>query len=670
MKIISTSFLLILIFSIAAFSQNTIRKDAETTSRAIRRDVPLTNSILKALEEGTRDFTGKPGPNYWQLQTDYTIYASLDPGTQIISGKESIVLHNNSKDELTEILLKLDHNIFRAFVPRGYSVPAETTEGMIVTRLVVNGDEVDLGLRPRPWRWGETLPPRLEAFDLDQTVAVINLEEPIAAKSKATIEIDWHTKLPGGPNGRGHRMTQRWEDRVFQPTQWFPRVAKYDDLRGWKRAPYLGPAEFFNNFGRFDVKIDVPGGWIVSGTGILQNPEEVLTESVRNRLAKVLDSNDEIVIVGEDERGAGKATAEGNSLVWHFIADQVNDFAWATSDEYVWHATRATIHEKGPVTIHMVFLPERANRFERAGELSRHALEFYSELWAPYPFPQLTLQDGPSAGMEYPMVINSNQGAADHEVAHQWWPMMVGTNETRYGWMDEGFNVYMNRLSRAHRNGEIANLDSVGQRYGQMSGWEDEAPMMWNSNYAGNGYGYQTYSKVSPMLSMLGGIVGDKAVQEAMSDYTHTWSFKHPSPWDYIFFMNNALGRDLEWFWYYWLWTTESVDGSIQNVKVDGDKTIVTVHQAGQMPSPVILKVEFDNGRQALKEMDNAEMIDGNTAIVTWPVDVWFEGSKTYEAVLDFGARKITRISFDPGARFPDKNPSDNVWPREMEARK
>lgn len=657
--------LLCLLLPTLAFAQPPIRQSIETDTRAIRQDVPMTNSIRRAFAAGTRDFSGRPGPNYWQLQTDYTISVSLDPSSQLLSGSETIVLHNNSNDELNEIFLRLDHNIFRSLVPRGSSVPAENTDGMVVTRLAVNGEEIDLFARRQRFRRGADAELRMEVYGLDQTIAQIRLHEPIASKSKATLEIDWHTQLPGGPNGRGHRMTQRWDDTLFQPTQWFPRIAKYDDLRGWNADPYLGPAEFYNNFGRFDVRIDVPAGWIVSGTGVLQNPEEVLSPTTRERLAKVLDSDEEITIVGEEERGPGKATAEGEGLVWHFVADQVNDFAWAAAQDYVWKATRANIPGKGPIPIHMVYLPSRARYFERAGEITRHALEFYSELWAPYPFPQLTLQDGPSAGMEYPMVINSNQGAADHETAHQWWPMMLGTNETRYGWMDEGFNQYMNILSRAHRQGENPQLDRYGQSYGRRSGDEDEAPLMWSANYAGDGYGFQTYAKTPLMLSMLGGIVGDKNVQKAMSDYTKVWSFKHPSPWDYIFFMNNALGQDLEWFWYYWLWTTESVDESVQKVQQRGNKTVVTIHQAGAMPSPIVLKVELSPGDKPIKPGQNVELIDKNTAIVTWPAKVWFDGNRTYEAVLDLGSRKIEKITLDPDARFPDGNPDDNVWPRE-----
>jgi len=636
--------------------------------RAIRRDVPLTNAIRRAFDAGTRDLTGRPGPNYWQLETDFTIQARLDPATQTITGTETILIHNNSPVALNDLAMRLDHNIFRGLVPRGTSVPAENTDGMVVTRLAIDGAEVSLAPASAGGRrgGGAGAPPAQRTNSvsgLDQTLARIILANPIPSKGTARLEVAWRTKLPGGPNGRGHRMTQRWDDALFQPTQWFPRLAKYDDMRGWDTSLYLGPSEFYNNFGKFDVKIDVPGGWIVSGTGVLQNPDQVLTATARQRLASVLGSDAIVTIVGADESGPGKSTAPGERLVWHFVADKVNDFAWATARNFVWQATRATIPGKGPVPIHMVFQPEHAAQFANAGQITRHALEFYSKLWAPYPFPQLTLQDGPSAGMEYPMVINSNQGAADHETGHQWWPMVVGTNETRYGWMDEGFNQYMNVLSGADTRGVPANLNGAGQSYGRTSGNEDEAAMMWSANDAGVMYSFQTYSKTPLMLSMLGGIVGDDAVQRAMSDYTKAWSFKHPSPWDYIFFMNNALKQDLGWFWYYWLWTTESVDGRITNVATAGARTTVTVRQDGQMPSPVVLKVKFAAGGAALNAMPNAKMIDATTAVVTWPVEVWFNGSRTFDAVLDFGGRAIESVTLDPLCRFPDRDPNDNVWP-------
>jgi len=636
--------------------------------RAIRRDVPLTNAIRKALDAGTRDFTGRPGPSYWQIRTDYTIQASLDPATATITGTETIALQNNSPQELVDLALRLDHNIYRAKASRDSSVPAETTDGMVITAVSINGQAIDLKAPPvfgggGRGRGGTAIPRRLSVRGLDVTTARITLAEAIPPKGAAKIEISWHTKLPGGTGDRGHRMSQRFGDELFQPTQWYPRLAVYDDLRGWDTNPYLGPSEFYNNFGRFDVTLDVPGGWLVSGTGVLQNAAEVLSPTVRERLSHVLESDADIAIVTEAEAGTPGITAPGDRLKWHLVAELVNDFAWATAKNYAWKATRATIPGKGPIPIYMVYQPAHAASYKNAGPIGRHALEFYSKLWAPYPFPQFTMQDGPSSGMEYPAVINSNQGAADHEAGHQWWPMMVGTNETWYGWMDEGFDEYMNILSDADAAGKAPSFVNVGQSYGRVSGSEDEPPMMWNANYAGPMYGYQAYMKTPPMFAMLGGIVGDAEVQRAISEYTKAWAFKHPSPWDFIFSMNRSLKQDLNWFWYYWLWTTESVDGSIDKVVTTGGRTTVTVRQAGQMPSPVVLKVQFAASGPAIKPMANAKMIDATTAIVTWPVDVWFNGSRTFEAVLSFGARAITGITVDPDGRFPDRNPDDNVWP-------
>jgi aminopeptidase N len=242
--------------------------------------------------------------------------------------------------------------------------------------------------------------------------------------------------------------------------------------------------------------------------------------------------------------------------------------------------------------------------------------------------------------------------------------MMVGVNETWYGWMDEGFNQYMNILSDADRDGKPYKLDSLGISYGSISGNELEPPLMWDGNYAGPLYGFQAYGKAPLMLSALGGVVGDSAVWRAMSDYAKAWRFKHPSPWDYANFMSNALHQDLGWFWYYWLFTTERVDESIQNVTTRGRSTAVTIRQDGEMPAPVILKVEFAPGGAAIRAMSNSRMIDATTAVVTYPVDVWFAGSRTFVANLDFGGRAVTKITLDPNGRFPDKDASDNVWPR------
>lgn len=260
------------------------------------------------------------------------------------------------------------------------------------------------------------------------------------------------------------------------------------------------------------------------------------------------------------------------------------------------------------------------------------------------------------------MVINSNRGAADHETFHQWIPMVVGTNETFYGWMDEGPNQYANILSDAHAEGKAPVLDGAGQDYGRLvQGNEAEPPMMWNANYGGPFYGFITYSKTPMMLSSLGGVVGDSAVQRALREWATAWRYRHPSPWDFMFSMNRSLDRDLGWFWNAWLFNTESVDGSIRGVRVNGTSATVTVYQAGEMPSPVVLEVKLAG--PATRTMANAVMSDATTAVVTWPVDVWFGGSRTFEAVIDLGA-PVTSVTLDPQRRFPDRDPADNSWQR------
>jgi len=639
---------------------------AQAATRAIRRDIPLTNTIRRALAAGTRDSTGRPGRNYWQLWMEYTINVRLDPATSTITGHETIKLHNNSDTSLSSIQLRLDQNIFRGDNPRGASVPAENHEGFVITDLKVDGSAVDpdaqssgRGRGAGPASSGSSI------SGLHLTSARLNLANPVAAKGVATLEIAWHNKLAGGP-GAGHRMTLRWGDSLYQVAQWYPRVAVYDDLRGWDTEPYLGPAEFYNNFGRFDVSIDVPSGWIVGATGVLQNPAQVLSASARERLSHVLESDSTRNIVGADETLA--SPAGGDRQVWHFVADTVNDFAWATARHWVWQATRASIPTRGPIPVNIYFLPGRATQFSNSGPILRHALEFYSKLWMPDAFPQHTMVDGPDNGMEYPMFVMSNDGPADHETGHQWWPMMVSNNETWYGWMDEGFNQYMNILSAADAGHRASDLDGRGQSYGLTSGDEREGSLMWNENFGGPLYSFQAYGKTPLMLSMLGAIVGDTAVWRAQSEYAKAWRFKHPSPWDYAFFMSRALHRDLDWFWYYWLFTTESVDGSIQSVTTNGDRTIVTVKEDGQMPSPVVLKLQLAPGNSPIKAPANAT-VSGDTVVVTYPVDVWFNGvSKTFKADIQLGGRKVEKVTLDPHCRFPDRDPSDNVWPRAMAA--
>jgi len=623
---------------------------AQVPDRAIRRTIPITRSFERGLAAGTRDSTGAPGARYWQLRVDYRLNARLDPAAGRVSGNGVITITNPSPTRLDSVALRLYQNRFTASGIRVRNPPS-VTAGIRITRLVANGGVVDsLDALVPPWA--------------TPTVILVPLANPIPAGGSGTLEVGWVTEVPDVPEGRrGAARGGRRGSRVFQVAQWYPQVAKFDDLRGWDVEPHLGSSEFYNNYGRYDVSLDLPGGWLVGATGTLQNPGDVLSPMVRQRLGRVTASDSQQVIVGPGERGVGWSTTGGERLSWRFAADSVNDFAWAASPDYLWDATRATIPGRGPIPVNLFYLPEH-ERYRQTGAMARHALEFYSRLWFPYAFPQFTQVDGPEGGMEYPMLTMSgpNFGVTDHEIGHQWWPMMVGTNETWYGWMDEGFNDYMNSLSEADYRNRPAELDSLGMSFGKTALSEGQAPMMWDNNYGGPFTTYVTYDKAGMMLSMLGGIVGDSAVVRAMRSYAETWRFRHPSPWDFMFAMNRALGRDLGWFWYYWLFTTETSDGGIAEVRRNSGRTRVTIRQAGEMPAPVVLRVEFaPDGPLPQARMRNA-VISGRTALVTWPVDVWFSGARTFVGELDFGSARIERIVLDPGARFPDRNPADNVW--------
>jgi len=394
---------------------------AQEPPRAIRRTVPITRSFEAGLKAGTRDSTGKPGPRYWQFGTDYKIDARLDAQTGRIIGREVITIRNPSDSALRVLALRLYQNRFDPMSTR-LQAPPSVTGGMTLYRVVVDGAEIDTKLPAPKWATG--------------TVVMIPLAKPIAAGGTSTVEIEWVGDIPDIPIGRGAARGGRRGLRVFQLAQWYPQVSKYDDLRGWDRDPHLGGSEFYNNYGRFEVNIDVPSGYLVGATGVLQNPEEVLTAPARERLSHVLESDSQRTIVGAEEWAAGRATATGYRLVWRFVADSVNDFAWATSAEYRWDATRATIPARGPIPVNLFYLPEDST-YRATGAMARHALEFYSKLWFPYAWPQFTQVDGPENGMEYPMLTMSGPGfgVTDHEIGHQWWPMMVGsTRPGTAGW--------------------------------------------------------------------------------------------------------------------------------------------------------------------------------------------------------------------------------------------
>lgn len=589
--------------------------------------------IRRAHAAGTRDSTGSPGPRYWQQKVDYLIEASLDPATSRVSGRETITLHNTSPDTLSQIVMRMYQNYFMPRVER-HDYVTDLTDGMTIERLEVNGSPIPL-----------TDPKR---YRLNERIATITPAAPVLPGQSVRLDVSWRFAVPLVDTAvRGQRMG-RYGNRIYQVAQWYPQIAMYDDLRGWDTDQYLGNGEFYNQFGSFDVKITVPGGWIVGATGDLQNGDDVLSRRTRDRLALAMQVDTTVIVVPPSEPGS--ATVAARTLTWHFKAPLVNDFAFATSRDYVYEATHATIPGKGKIPIHVLYLPEHTRyRSLNTAQFGREALENFSSWLFPYEFTQGTIADGPETGMEYPMIIfnGSSRGVTTHEFAHQWFPMMVGSNETRYGFMDEGFVGYATSIAIAEITRAPVNPPN-GAGYRRIAGSELEAAMMWPADYGGPNSSTATYSKAPIALHALGGIVGDAAVRRAMAEYARAWKFRHPSPWDFFFSMNRSLGRNLDWFWNGWFFTTGTFDQAIESVRVDDGAAEIAVRDKADLAMPVLLRLEFT---------------DGSSQWATFPADVWFAGSRIYRARVPLRGRTLRSIALDPENRFQDLATGDNSWP-------
>lgn len=590
-------------------------------------------AMKRAYARGTRDSSGAPGRRYWQQKVDYRIEATLNPSTNQVRGSETITLHNTTPDTLKTIVLRLYQNYFTSRVERNDYV-TDITDGVTIERLSVNGSAVSLTNEKQ--------------YDLNERMATITPAAPILPGATATIETAWRFTVPQvDTTVRGQRMG-RYGSYLYQVAQWYPQIAMYSEL-GWDTDQYLGNAEFNNQFGSFDVRITAPGGWLLGATGELKNPEQVYSKRTRDRLALAMTVDTTIHVVDASERGAG-ATASGTTLTWHFTAPLVNDFAFSVSRDYAFDATHATIPTRGKIPVNVLYLPQHVNyRKNNTAQFGRKALEEYSRLLFPYEFSQGTIADGPETGMEYPMIIfnGSSLGVTVHEFGHQWFPMMVGSNETRYGFMDESFDNYLSAIVVARINNAPVNRQGGASGYRNIAGTALEAPMMWTSNFAGPGTGIQVYSKGQVVLNALGAIVGDSAVVRAMADYARAWKYKHPTPYDFFFSMNKSLGRNLDWFWFGWFFTTYTVDQSIQSVTADGENVVLTIRDNGDLVMPVIARFEFT---------------DGSTSNVVVPVERWFSGARSLIERVPLRGRTIKSATLDPENRFQDLDRANNVW--------
>jgi hypothetical protein len=481
----------------------------------------------------------------------------------------------------------------------------------------------------------------------------VDLSRPLLPGETTALSIDWRFTVPEtGADRMGH------DGDLHLLAQWYPRMAVYDDVTGWNTLPYLGQGEFYLEYGDFDVEITVPAAWIVAATGALQNPEEVLTESQRNRLAKALSGEDVVHIITEAELAnpASIRPRTDGTLTWRFRAENVRDVAWATGPRLLWDAT-----SWNDVLTMGFYRPEAPASWREAAAMTRHSIEYYSEMLVPYPYPTASAVEGPVYGMEYPMVVfvgsvPDREGlfdVIDHEWGHMWFPMMVGSDERRYAWMDEGINSFINQFSKkAYLPESEPVLQSVAE-YSMAVQMMPEQPMATQADQFRSemALGIGAYVKPAVFLNALRAVAGDEAFDEALAEYTEAWAYKHPQPADFFRFMEDRFGTDLGPFWYGWVYTTETSDFAIQ--RVDQEQA------NGQWP----VEVDVDmRGDLVMPAVVVARTAAGDSARVTLPVETFY-GTDRATATLTL-PDQASWIAVNAGPEFGDVNPQNNTWTR------
>lgn len=632
---------------------------ASFAQRPIPYPVFTPPQVQRAIETGTRTNTGEPGPRYWQNDASYRIDALLDALDRTVRASGSITYTNNSPDALPFLVVRLNQNIHAPGVVRNR--PAAVTGGVTLGTVRVNGTPLS-----------ETDGGALEAdeYVVTGTVMTIKLARALAPGGTASLSFEWSYPVP--PSTGAFRQGQDGE--VFYLGYWYPQMAVYDDVYGWHTDPYMGNGEHYMNFADYEVNLDMPGGWLVWATGELQNADEVLGTETAARLARARTSDETVSIVGPDNRGSA-TQARGGRTTWRFKAERVRDFAVSTSAQYVWDATSARVNRDEGATrvlINAFYRPEAAS-WGRSAEFSKFTIEYLSELMYPYPWPHMTAVEGLiGGGMEYPMMTliggaRSDQslfGVTFHEIAHMWHPMIVGTNERSYTWMDEGFTSFLtNEGTAAFFDGSSAARPKVDawarsrQSHYNLagSGFAIE-PMRHNDQFrvgagtrdvdpvGGSARSVASYSTPAVLLHALEGISGRKAFFDAFRAYDRTWAFKHPLPTDFFNAMEGKLGTDLDWLWTPTLFETWTVDQAVGSVRTTAAGIDVTIDDKGLAPMPAEVLVTY---------------IDGSTSRQHIPIETWLSGVTT--TTLSFRPGQVKSVEIDPEGYIHDVDRTNNV---------
>ena len=632
----------------------------DTGAGAGERAAPPGDSIApsaefsRAVARGTRTTTGEPGPRYWQQWASYSIDARVVTAAKRIEGTARIVYYNRSPDTLASLHVDLTQNVHAPEAVR--NEPMETTGGVTLTRVAVNGGTLAEGTGPGA------------RYRVAGTRLVVVPRERVLPGDSVTLAIDFGYAIPQA--GVGGRMGYDGDDLLFL-AYWYPQMAVYDDVVGWHPDPFRGTAEFYHGFGRYEYTVDVPAGWIVVGTGRLVNEAEVLAPAVRERLARAAESDSVVAVVAEPDLGAPvTAPGSGGRLRWRFRADSVRDVAFSVTRASVWDAVRASVGDRDGdgdedfTRVDAIYRPS-ATRWREAARHGRHAITFLSRQHAlPYPWPHMTAVEARQiigGGMEYPMMTligdyseaddTALYGVIAHEFAHMWVPMLVSTDERRYSWMDEGMTEYIEQLAKQDRYPGTNFIRGEQDAYARFALTGAEGPIMrWSDfHYSSGAYTIASYYKPASALAALRAVLGEATFDRAYRAFLGTWKYKHPYPWDFFDSMERVSGRELDWFWRAWYAETWLLDQAVESVEAEDDgETRIVVANLGRTPMPVLLSITREGGEVLRREI---------------PVDVWLSGERTTSIEIPEGTA-VTRVEIDPEHAFADVRRANNVWTR------
>lgn len=606
------------------------------TTIGLSQQLYKPRNIKQAYENHTRAIDGKPGENYWQNKAIYNIKLQVAPPDRTVIGEEEITYINKSPDTLRNLVFKLYLNNHKPGAARLHQVAEDyLTSGIHIDGYKENGTE-------RAWEDKN-----------DGTNKRIQLSQPLAPNDSIQLSITWHFKV-SKQSGREGAI----DSTTFFLAYFYPRVAVYDDYNGWDTMTFTGSQEFYNDFNDYNFEVTVPQDYLVWATGDLLNPEEVLQEKYAELLETSMTSDSLIHIATPKDLEEANITASKDSLTWKWKARNITDVALALSDHYNWDASSVVVDNKtGRRASVQASYDDQSKDFHHMVEYGKHALDWFSNNYpgVPYPFQKSTIVRG-FADMEYPMMVNDSsvddfdfaRFVVEHEIAHTYFPFYMGINETRFGFMDEGWaTTFEHLIGTADLGAERAIKDFKNFRVNYWindSSMEEDLPIITPSNIlSGAALGNNEYGKAALGYLALKDLLGDEMFKKALQGYMDRWHGKHPVPWDFFYSFNDISGKDLNWFWNSWYFSNNYIDLGITDVKASKDNLRIVLKNYGGMPAPVDVIVDFK---------------DGNSRIYHQTPSIWEKDPKTAVINID-DVKNIIRIHLRHGI-FMDADRSND----------